>query len=180
MDPTVEELLVRAERITLRLLSPLVRAVIVSLKLLSEGAKSIEEVRERCGIYGFKCRLAEKAVSYLESIGLATCGENVCSLTGEGLQLAEALKEVEREIREYAYSVVEGKATEIDVFSQMATPLASAVGVVESVSEDPDSLTIALAIHAYVSTLVVTVSSLLVRIRPSLIDLMRSVYGGRS
>ena len=179
MMASLEAMLLRAEKLALKTLSPTARAVILALKALREGGKKVEELRETCRLYGFACKGLERALRYMEENGLLECGESICRLTEDGEQVAEALHEFARELREYVYSVVSGAATELDVFSYVATPLASAIGVIESASEAPDAIAVALIVHAYVSTLSAAVTAMLARIRPEVVEMLRKAYGAR-
>ncbi len=178
VEASVEHILVRAEKLALSMLSARARALIIVLKSLGEGEKTVEQLREACALYGFRCRGLEKALQLLSEWGLVECSGGRCRLTSEGAELSASLADFLRELREYAYSVARGSATEYDVFSHVATPLASTVGVVESYVEDPESINVSLAIHAYVSTLSAAVTSLLTRIRPELVSMIKTVYEG--
>ncbi len=178
LDARVEAALVRAEKLALSLLSPRARATIIALKALSGGRKKVEEVREQCVLYGFTCRQLDAALKSLEAWGLVSCGDEGCSLTEEGANLAEALTEFSSELREYLYSVVRGTASDLDTFSYMATPLASIVGLVEAVAEEPESLGVALVLHTYVSALAAAAIGILARMEPGLVDSVRRLYGG--
>jgi hypothetical protein len=178
VDARIEAALVRAEKMALSVLSPRARAAIILLKSLSKGRRRLSEVREECMIYGFRCSQLEKAVKVMEAWGLLECGDTTCSLTEDGRSLAQAISEFSRELREYLYSVIRGVATDLDTFSYLATPMASIIGVLEAVAEEPESISIALVVHTYVSALAAAALSQLARIEPKLVENVRRLYGG--
>ncbi len=171
----VEELLLRAEKRTLRVLSPTARCIVMALRFL-EGRLSVEELRARIEGYGVPCSALESALGVLERAGYASCGPQGCELTEYGRELSDALTGVVENVRMLAYKVLSGDFEETDVLAELVTATASAAGFVEAYVEDPAAGMLYFVLHVYVSGLSASVLGELARVNAILLDIVRRAF----
>ncbi|MET1102125.1 MAG: hypothetical protein ABWW69_06610 [Pyrodictiaceae archaeon] len=174
-DYSVESILIKADAKALSVLSPRLRSMIIIIRALGSGEKGVDEIRAECTLLGFTCRGLERAIDKLYYHGLVEKKDDKVRLTEHGRELLEALQVILFQLRDFTYKLLKNEASIDDLYTQLVTPLASIVGVVESFIEEAESLQLALAIHAYVSLLVASLLALLARKKPDLVLALRSL-----
>ncbi len=160
------------------------RSLVVVVKAVASGASSVEAVLEWCGRVGVGCAGVRSAVDYLVEVGVLDDSGGVLRLTGYGREVADALKDFEEGVSALACGVLEGRYTHADVYAHMLTPMASLLGAVAMVCEEPSRYTIrlAMALHGYVSMLTAAVLLLLAARVPEFGEVVekieKEIYGG--
>ncbi len=146
-----------ARRIALKSLSPLTRSMIIAIKELGvKGERPINELLSSCKDINVKCLSPLIVVDRLAFLGIAEVREGIVRLTDYGKEMYNALKDFESTIESMMESIIEKRLTPNDLYSYTIIPMASLLSSLSMVCEYPDKYTafIALAIHAYVTTLV--------------------------
>ena len=172
-----EELLLRADRRVLRVLSPTARCIVMALRMLSRGEMSPGELEAAVEGYGVPCRALRQALDYLEALGFLECSGGSCRLSREGRELAEALGEVIESARSLLYKSLEGSLSETEVQAEAFTPMISALGLVEGYLEEPSLMPLYLALHLYVSGLSASVLAEVARVDARAYAALRGVLG---
>jgi len=174
-----EELLLRAEKRALRVLSPAARCIIMALRFL-EHRMDVEELRARIEGYGVPCASLEAALGLLERSGYVSCGAAGCELTEYGKELGEALVGIIENLRLLAYRVLGGEFGETDVLAELVTATASAAGFIEAYVEDPAAGMLYFVLHVYVSGLSASVLAELARVNAVLLDVVKRAFAETS
>jgi len=170
-----EELLLRADRRVLRVLSPTARCIVMVLRLLGRGEMSPGEVEAAVEGYGVACRGLRQALGYLEGLGFVECGGGYCRLTREGRELSEALSEFIESARSLLYKSLEGSLSEAEVQAEAFTPMISVMGLVEGYVEEPSLMPLYLALHLYISGFSASVLAEVARVDARAYAALRSV-----
>ena len=178
LDAGLEELLHRADKRVLRVLSPVARCLVLALRFLRGGRSlSPEGLEAEAEGYGVRCA-ASQALGYLVELGLAECGPKGCSLTDEGTALSETLNEFLENLRRFAYKVLEGSIDESDVLAEFMTASASAIGLAEAYTEAPELMPLYLVMHAYVSGVSAAVLAIAARVDARILDMLENLLAG--
>ncbi len=180
LDAGVEELLLRADRRVLRVLAPTPRCMILVLRLLrgARGPVPLGEIEAGLEGLGFTCPGLRGVLEYMEGLGLLACGPRGCRLEEDGEVVADTLHDFLENIRQFTYKVLEGSVDEAELFAEVVTATASAVGLAEAYVDAPELLPLYLTLHMYVSGLSAMVLAMLSRIDARVYELIGRVLGG--
>ncbi len=176
LDYDIEEVLVFADKKALRVITPFARCAILLLRFLRNKPQELDDLMASLEGYGVKCRDINRTLKYFKEHGLVECNPR-CVLTEFGIELSDSIHDILENIRSFAYKVLEGSYEENDVLTELLTPTASSVGLIEAYVEDPSLFLLYLAIHTYISALSSTILSVLARADPRLLITIRVVAG---
>lgn len=148
------------KEVSLKVLSPRVRLMVIVLESLAGDEGTYEGIRRECNRYGFSCKMLRAVLSDMVELGIVTRsdgGKYVLTEYGQGL--AEILQSVHADIAEFARKIHSGDVEAVDVYSVLLTPVASCISVAESKLEYGDMIR-ALGLTAYISALAAAALSL--------------------
>jgi hypothetical protein len=179
LEEYVETLLMRADKRVLRSLAPTYRCAILVLRQLVHGPSRVSDLNTMIESRGFQCRSLGKVINMLIFYDFVSCSgkgdEKVCSLTQVGFEMASALVEFVESLRSFTYSVLDGTATENDIVANLATSMASTIGLVESYIEEPSLAPLYIPIHMYITGLSTAIIAVLARIDARVLHVVRSL-----
>ena len=180
VDAGVEELLLRADRRVLRVLAPTPRCIILVLRVLRGrgGPVAREEIEASIEGLGFACPRLGAVLEYMEGLGLLSCSSRGCWLEEDGSAVADTLHDFLENVRGFAYKVLEGSVDESELFAEVVTATASAVGLAEAYAETPEYLPLYLTLHMYVSGISAMVLAMLARMDARLYEMLERVLQG--
>ncbi len=168
-------LMLEAIQLSYDVLSPRAKRYIYLLHTLEARPLPAEDIRESCAraLGASNCRGLLQTLRSMEDMGLVEADAQGFRLTQYGQGLAEALRNVEDEVREFIKSALEGRLGKVDLYAHVMTPIASTLGIAE-VAVDEDYI-YALALHTYLSTLTATTLSIVTRENPETRELVREL-----
>ncbi|AEM39422.1 hypothetical protein Pyrfu_1565 [Pyrolobus fumarii 1A] len=164
----VENILLEADRLALRVLAPAARKSIVVLKSLYRGDKSEDEILAECMMVYPGCKNLKPTILFLEKLGVVTrkpWKDGKYSLTDYGRSVAEALFDIIKDVRSIVESALRGSMNVIDLYVQLVTPAMSMIEIALG-SRTKVELLLTLVIHAYISALIASTLSILSREDP--------------
>ncbi len=158
----------KADRLALRVLAPTARKTVIILRSLYGGDKTEDEILAECMMLYPGCKNLKPAISFLEKLGVVTrkpWDGGRYSLTEFGKSVAEALYDIIRDARSIIESALRGQVNVVDLYVQLVTPAMSMVEIAVDTRSRPELL-LALVVHAYISTLMASVLSVVAGVEP--------------
>lgn len=178
IDVHVEDMLMKADRQVLKILSPRARCIVLALRVVEPTGVDVADLEARIESFGFRCIKLNEVLYMLSYHGIVECTSGVCRLTDAGTELSAALSEFLANMRRLARSVVEGSVDEDDVLSSLVTAFASTLGLIESYVEEPSLMPLYLSLHVYITGLSAAVLAQLARVSATVLDTVKRFTEG--
>ncbi len=173
-----ENTIVAIKQLSLKVLSPRIRLLIIVLESLLNEKQDIRGIRLDCMRYGFSCRNLEGVLRELEEDGIITRErDGKYILTDYGRELSEVMQSICNEIQDFVKKSYKGEVKENDVYSLLFTPIAGILGLAEADLEERD-LFRALGLTTYLTTLVSTALGLISSSNPVIKNLVKEIEHG--
>ncbi len=183
LQARVESMLLEADRLALRVLAPAARKVIVVLRSLAKGEKSVDDILAECMLLYPGCKNLGPTLTFLEKLGVVERRDgDRYALTEFGKSVADALYDIIRDIRSILEGALQGSLNPVDLYVQLVTPAMSMVEIAMDTRSKPELL-LALVTHAYISTLMASALSVLARNEPrfhSVLDMIEKMILGET
>jgi len=166
LQTRVESMLLEADRLALRVLAPAARKMIVVLRSLAKGEKSVDDMLAECMLLYPGCKNLGPTLAFLEKLGVVERrGGDRYALTEFGKSVADALFDIIRDVRSLLENALKGSLNPVDLYVQLVTPAMSMVEIAMD-TRSKSELMLALVTHAYISTLMASALSVLARSDP--------------
>ena len=173
MNRSSNDILRKAIRQSLKILSPIPRYQIIALIELIKGPKKLSKLIGECRSLEFECGLFENSVKRLAKDNVVVIENDIIRLTDYGLEILQALNGVINELRNLVSKARRKSIDYYEVLTQALTPTASLV--VLTSSKDMEVKLFELAIHGFISILIATVFCYLSAENPELINILRAL-----
>ncbi len=175
MVDSASRLMMEAIQLSYDILSPRAKRYIYLLHTLEPEPLPVEDIRESCArsLGASNCRGLLQTLRSMVDMGLVEEAGQGYRLSQYGQGLADALRNVEDEVRRFIENALQGRLGKVDLYAHVMTPIASTLGIAE-VTVDEDYI-YALALHTYLSTLTATTLSIVARENPDARELVREL-----